>query len=282
MHPSNQGVILGIYRNYSILEFTRMASTTKPDLALASSWRQFEALLHKQLPPQLPTSSPNSPGPFSFLSSLRVDDTLSHLPAGDFHMYSAHPLSRSSDLVLCSECGQPVPPYNLSRHFDYSHSSPPPSPRVDAVLSLDKPALPLQPSYKLNSNPPDRHKISKKKSSRPKEPVPLLSPAPLSSLKQEGGLRPSKRFPSFLADSSQPHKSTKLDLQSKNPSFSFYTPSLPPALSIRHLPSLPEPLVFSPAPSAPRMTPSGYLLTNRAGDMMHFALSQVFSLPETT
>lgn len=259
-----------------------MASTSKPDLGLASSWRQFESLLLKQLPPQLPAPSPISPGPFSFLTPLRVDDTLSHLPAGDFHMYSAHPLCRSSDLVLCSECGQPVPPYSLSRHFDYSHSSPPPSPHADSALSLIKPALPLQPSYKLNSNPPDRHKIKKKKSSRPKESAPLSPPLPLSALKQEGGLRPSKRFPSFLADCSQPHKSAKSDLQSKNSSFSFYTPSLPPALSFRHLPPLPEPLVFSPAPSAPRLTPSGYLLTNRSGDRMHFALSQVFSLPDST
>ncbi|KAI6649134.1 hypothetical protein LOD99_6853 [Oopsacas minuta] len=251
------------------------------DLCQANSWGQFESLLLKHVPPQIPTASPVSPVPpvpFSFLSPLRLDDTISHLPAADYHLYGTHPMCRSSDLILCSECGQPVPPSSLSRHFDNSHSSPPQSPGIE-VLELMKPpvCLPLQPSYKLNSNPPERQKIKKKKSTRPKEPAPLSPPVPLSSLKQETVLRPSKRFPSFLADSSQSQKSAKLDLQTKNQSFSFYSPSLPPALPFRHLPPLPGPLVFSPASSGPRLSPSGLLLTNRSADRMHFALSQVFT-----
>ena len=245
----------------------------KQDLTTASSWRQFETLLSIHAPPVPPSPSPLSPrSPFSFLSPLRLDETCSHLPSADFHLYGPTPISRSNPLVLCAQCGQPVPPHALARHFDHSHATPPPSPlllRPDTTIPL---CLPLQPSHKLNnpSHPPERHrsKHSKQKVSRPQgSPVPLQVP--------------SKRFSPFLSDPL--HKAPRIDSipqNHKNQSFSFYAPSLPPALPFKHLPILPRPLAFSPACSRHRLVPSSLLLSDRSADRMHYALSKVLTPAE--
>ena len=251
----------------------------RQDLTAASSWRNFETLLLTHAPPVAPCPSPASPrSPFSFLSPARQDDTISHLPSADFHLYGANPISRYNPLVLCAQCGQPVPPHALARHFDHSHATPPPSPeplRQDTAPPPVPLCLPLQPSHKLNNPAPDRHKT---KHSKQKPARPRVSPVP-----QHEGLAVSKRFPSFLSDSPLPLKAPRLDpIQQthKNPSFSFYTPSLPPALPFKHLPLLPRLLAFGPLSSGPRLTPSGLLLTDRSADRMHYALSQLLAPSE--